>query len=251
MISIKRTACWLVAGALAPALLAAPAAGQQMQHGGGDQMQHGAEWYGAVLLDQLEYRVQDDDDVIAWDGQAWYGGDYNKIWLETEGEQIRSGELEQAEVQLLYSRLLGYFWDVQAGVRYDFRPDPSRAYAVLGLQGLTPGLFEIDLKSFLSEEGELLGRFEAEYDLRITQRLILQPTIEVELSAEDISELGIGQGISTIEPGLRLRYEITRKFAPYVGVNRERALGQTADFAREEGEGVSNVSFVVGVRLWF
>lgn len=244
----------LGAGAVASALLLpAPAALAQMQHG--DQamggMRHGEQWYGSVLFDELEYRLQDDRDAFAWDGQAWYGGDYNKVWLETEGVQLRSEELEEAEVQLLYSRLLGYFWDLQAGVRYDFRPDPSRGYAVLGLQGLAPGFFELDLKGFVSDEGELSARFEAEYDLRITQRLVLQPKFEVELSAEDVSERGIGRGISTIEPGVRLRYEFTRKFAPYIGVSWERALGETADLAREEGEDVENLSYLVGLRLWF
>jgi copper resistance protein B len=240
---MRRRIWFVVAGALAPTVLAPPAIPQEARHG--------EQWYGSVLFDELEYRLQDGRDAFAWDGQAWYGGDYNKVWLETEGEQLRSDELEQAEVQLLYSRLLAYFWDLQAGVRYDFRPDPSRGYGVVGLQGLAPGFFELDLKGFVSDEGELSARLKAEYDLRITQRLILQPKLEVDLAAENVRERGIGRGISTIEPGLRLRYEITRKFAPYVGVNWERALGETADLAREEGEDVSNLALVAGVRLWF
>ena len=239
----KRT--WLaIAGALAPAaLLATPAPAQEVGHG--------AQRYGTILFDELEYRAQDGEDALAWNGQAWYGGDYDKGWINTEGEQLRGEELEQAEVQLLYSRLIGYYWDAQAGVRYDFRPDPSRAYAVLGLQGLAPGFFELNLQGFVSDEGDLSARVEGEYDLRITQRLILQPRLEVDLAAQDVEELGIGRGISTIEPGLRLRYEITRKFAPYVGINWERALGETADLAREEGEDVENLSLVAGVRLFF
>ena len=242
MRSIRRTIWGAIAGVVAPALLATPAAAQ---------MQHGDQWYGALLLDQLEYRMQDGDDVLAWNGQGWYGSDYNKLWVTSEGEKVASGELEQAEVQVLYSRLLGYFWDLQGGIRYDFRPNPSRAYAVLGVQGLAPGFFELDLKSFVSDEGDLSARIEAEYDLRITQQLILQPRLEIDLSAQDVSELGVGKGITTIEPGLRLRYEITRKFAPYIGVNWERAVGQTADFAREEDEDTSALAFVLGVRLWF
>lgn len=240
------------AGVLASASLAAPAAAQ-MQHGGeaSRPMRHGEQWYGFVLFDELEYRLQDDRDAFAWDAQGRYGGDYHKLGFETEGIRLRSGPTEEAELQLLYSRLLGYFWDLQAGVRYDFRPDPSRAFAVVGVQGLAPGFFELDLKGFVSDEGDLSARLEAEYDLRITQRLILQPKLEVNLSGEDVEERGIGRGISSIEPGLRLRYEITRKVAPYVGVNWERALGQTADFAREEGEQAENLAFVVGLRLWF
>ena len=236
-----KTAIAALAGVLAFSA-AAPAAAQ---------MGHGDQWYGTVLLDQLEYRVQDGDDVLAWNGQAWYGGDYNRVWLNTEGEYLRGEELEQAEVQLLYSRLLGYFYDLQGGIRYDFRPDPSRFYGVIGLQGLAPGFFELNLQGFLSEEGDVSARLEGEVDLLITQRLILQPRIEIDLAAQDVDELGVGRGISTIEPGLRLRYEITRKFAPYIGVNWERALGETADLAREEGEEVSNVSLVAGVRFFF
>ncbi len=241
----------LGAGVLASALLPVPATAQMQHDDASRPMRHGDQWYGQVLFDELEYRLQDDRDAFAWDAQGQYGGDYNKLGFETEGVQLRSEATEEAEVQLLYSRLLGYFYDAQVGVRYDFRPDPSRAYAVAGVQGLAPGFFELDLKGFVSDEGELSARLEAEYDLRITQRLILQPRVEVELSGEDIEELGVGRGISSVEPGVRLRYEITRKFAPYVGVNWERALGQTADFAREEGEQVENLAFVAGLRLWF
>lgn len=245
----------LGAGVVASVSLAAPATAQ-MEHGGhgGDAsrgMRHDDQWYGFVLFDQLEYRLQDDRDAFAWDVQGQYGGDYHRLGFETEGVKLRSEETEEAEVQLLYSRLLGYFWDLQAGARYDFRPDPSRTFAVLGVQGLAPGFFEFDLKGFVSDEGELSARLKAEYDLRITQRLILQPKLEVDLSGEDVEERGIGRGLSSIEAGARLRYEITRKFAPYVGINWERSLGQTADFAREEGEQAENLAFVVGLRLWF
>ena len=212
---------------------------------------HGAEHYGQFLLDQLEYRLHGGKDQIYWQGAAWYGGDYEKIWVKTEGEADTDARFEQAEFQLLYSRLLGYYWDIQGGVRYDVRPEPDRAYGVIGLQGLAPGYFEIDLQGFLSEKGDLSARLEAEYDLLITQRLVLQPRAEVNVAAQKVRELGIGSGFNNVELGLRLRYEIEREFAPYIGIHWDRQLGRTARFAREEGEDVDALSLVAGVRLWF
>jgi copper resistance protein B len=206
---------------------------------------------GHVLVDQLEYRVQSGHDVAAWDAQAWYGGDYHKVFFKTEGERSTAGEFERAETQLLYSRLVGHYWDLQAGVRYDFRPNPSRAYGVVGLQGLAPGFFELDLQGFVSNKGDVSARFEAEYDLLITQRLVLQPKVELDFAAQPVRELGIGSGLSTAELGLRLRYEFLREFAPYIGVNWERKVGRTATFARQDGESVSDLAFVVGIRFWY
>jgi copper resistance protein B len=206
---------------------------------------------GTVLFDQLEYRVRDGEKVVAWDGQAWYGGDYEKIFLKTLGEYNTSGTFEKAEGQLLYSRLIAHFWDVQAGLRYDFEPDPSRAYGVIGLQGLAPGLFEVDLQGFVSEKGDLSARLEAEYDLLITQRLVLQPKAELAVAAQRVPELGVGSGLNDIELGLRLRYEFSREFAPYVGVHWERKVGETARLAREEGEQADSLWVVAGLRFWF
>ena len=234
-------------GMLAPSLFTAGAAAQTMS----DAPAVHEPLVGHVLFDQLEYRVQDGKDVIAWDGQAWYGGDLNKVFVKTMGEISGGDDVEQAEVQLLYSRLIGHFWDVQGGVRYDVRPDPSRTYGVIGLQGLAPGFFELDLQGFVSNKGDVSARLEAEYDLLITQRLVLQPKAEINLAAQDVRELGIGSGVNDVELGLRLRYEISREFAPYIGVHWERKLGETADFAREENESVDDLSFVAGVRFWF
>lgn len=256
---------WLAAGALAPAF-AAPAGAQTHSpehHGatepsateneavGHDAANHHERPYAQILIDQLEYRARDGNDAIGWDGQAWYGGDYNKIWLKTQGEYGISEPTEHAEVQLLYSRLLTYNYDLQAGVRYDLRPDPSRAYGVIGLQGLAPGYFEIDLQGFVSNQGHISARFEAEYDLLITQRLVLQPKFETNLAIQDDRRRGIGSGIDDIELGLRLRYEIMREVAPYIGISYERALGESADFARDENEGVEDLWFVAGLRLAF
>lgn len=213
--------------------------------------EHGGQLFGQVLVEQLEYRFQDGKNVMAWDAQAWYGGDYEKVRLKTEGAFKPGDGVEGAEVQVLYSRLVGYYWDLQAGIRHDVRPEPSRSYGVVGLQGLAPGYFELDLNGFVSDEGDFSARLKAEYDLLITQRLILQPKAEINLAAQDVPELGIGQGLNDIELGLRLRYEFAREFAPYIGVTWHRKLGETANLARREGEDVDEVAVLAGVRFWF
>ena len=240
--SLSRLIQTVSAGVIALALLSAPLEAHES---------HGAANYGQVLLDQFEYRLQEGRDLFYWEGDAWYGGDYHKVWLKSEGELTTAGDFEEAEAQLLYSRLIGHFWDLQAGLRYDIEPDPSRGYGVIGLQGLAPGYFEVDLQGFVGEKGDLSARFEAEYDLRITQRLVLQPRGELNVAASRDREIGQGSGVNDIELGARLRYELMRKFAPYIGVNWERQIGQTARMAREEGEDPSSLSFVAGVRWWF
>ncbi len=201
--------------------------------------------------EQFEYRNQEGRDSLKWDAQGWYGGDYNKLWLKTEGEKPAGDKVEKAEIQALLSHMVTDFFDVQAGLRYDPEPNPRRSYAVLGLQGLAPYYFETDAALFLSNKGDLSARFTAEYELLLTQKLILQPAMEINLAAQDVKALGIGAGVTDIELGLRLRYEIRREFAPYVGVNWERKLGQTADLARRDGEDTEIPSLVAGIRLWF
>jgi len=210
--------------------------------------EHGGFATGMLLVDRLEYRVRDG---YVWDAESWYGGDYDRLWLKSEGEGAFGESPEQAEVQALYSRAIDPWFNLQAGLRHDFRPDPERTHLVLGIQGLAPYWFEVDGSLFLSDEGALTARFEAEYDQRITQRLILQPAVEIDLALQDVPELGIGAGLSSAEAGLRLRYEIAPEFAPYVGIEYERAFGDTADFARAAGEDVGGWSLLVGLRTWF
>ncbi len=201
--------------------------------------------------DEFEYRVNDGADTFYWEAQGWLGGDTNKAWLKTRGEQVIDGALEQAEVQLLYSRNVADFWDFQVGVRHDFEPQPNRTFGAIGFHGLAPYFFEVDTAMFVSEKGEVSFRLEGEYELLLTQRLILQPKFETNLAVQEVRERGIGSGFNDVELGLRLRYEITRKFAPYIGVSWEKALGQTADFVRDEGEDTSVLGFVGGIRFWF
>ena len=154
-------------------------------------------------------------------------------------------------MQLLYSRNVADFWDFQVGVRHDFEPQPNRTFGAIGFHGLAPYFFEVDTAMFVSEKGEVSFRLEGEYELLLTQRLILQPKFETNLAVQEVRERGIGSGFNDVELGLRLRYEITRKFAPYIGVSWEKALGQTADFVRDEGEDTSVLGFVGGIRFWF
>ena len=190
-------------------------------------------------------------DGFRWDGEAWLGGDINRLVLKSEGGGAFSSGVDSAEIQALYSRAIGPYWNVQAGVRHDFQPNPSRTYATIGIEGLAPYWFEVEGALFLSDKGDVLARAEGYYDQRITQRLILQPRVELNFSAQDVPENRIGSGLSNAELGLRLRYEIRREFAPYVGISYERKVGDTARYARADGEGVGGTSFVLGVRAWF
>lgn len=205
-----------------------------------------------VVIDRIEAGSGDDADIWLWDVQGWSGGDINRFWWKSEGEGEFGGDLEDVEVQALYSRAVRPFWDVQVGVRQDFRPEGEDAtHLILGLQGLAPHWWEIDAAAFLSTDGDLTARVEAEYDQRITQRLILQPRIELEASAGDIPERATGSGLTSVEAGLRLRYEFHREFAPYVGIEWSRALGDTADYVEAAGGAPETTRVVLGLRAWF
>ena len=214
--------------------------------------ENGAMKTGMVMIERLEARfpAEGGETGYVWDAQAWYGGDINRFVLKTEGEGEFGGELEDAEVQALYSRAIGPFFDLQAGVRFDPEPE-TRSHLVVGVQGLAPYMFHIDGALFLSDRGDLTARIEGEYDQKITQQLILQPRVELEMSAQDIPEREIGAGLTKIEPGLRLRYEFVPEFAPYVGVEYEAELGETADLARAEGEDPDGFKLLIGLRAWF
>ncbi|ALR19260.1 copper resistance protein B [Sphingobium baderi] len=213
--------------------------------------EHGDIKSSMILIDQLETMIGKGKDGYAWNVQGWYGGDINRLWVKTEGESSFGERLESVEVQALWSRALDPWWNLQAGVRHDFRAGRDRSYAVLGVQGLAPYWFEVDGALFLSDKGDVTWRFEAEYDQRLTQKLILQPAAELNFSAQDIPELGIGSGLSTAELGLRLRYQFVPEFAPYVGVKYERAFGDTADFRRARDEKAGGWKLLIGIRSWF
>ncbi|WP_255500300.1 copper resistance protein B [Brevundimonas sp. P7753] len=206
----------------------------------------------AVLIDTLEASFDDGEEGYSWNAQGWTGGDINRFWWKTEGEGAFDGKLHDAEVQALYSRAVAPFWDVQAGVRQDFRPDgDDTTHLTLGVQGVAPYWFEVSAAAFLSTDGDLTARAEAEYDQRLTQKWILQPALELEMSASDIPELEMGSGLTSVTAGLRLRYEIRKEFAPYVGVEWSRSFGDTADYAKARGDDVEATRFVVGIKAWF
>jgi copper resistance protein B len=212
--------------------------------------EHGGGSFSMLMIDLAEASIRKGADGYRWDGEGWFGGDIDRLVVKTEGEG-GGGALEQAEVQALYSRAIGPYFNLQAGVRHDIRPQPQRTYAAIGIEGLAPYWFEVEAHAFLSTRGELLGRVQANYDQRFTQRLVLQPRIELNLAAQDTPVLGTGAGPTDAELGLRLRYEIAREFAPYVGVVHEAQLGRTARYARAAGEEGASTSLVVGVRAWF
>ena len=213
--------------------------------------EHGSMPQRQVILNLFERQFRDGRDGYRWDGQAWFGGDIDRFLLMTEGEAARGEGVEAGEVQALWSHALDPYWNLQAGVRQDVQRGPDRSYATVGIEGLAPYWFDLEARLFLSNKGDLLARLEGHYDQRITQRLVLQPRVEANLSAQDVPESGIGSGLSTIEAGLRLRYEIAREFAPYVGFNWERRFGDTARYARLAGEDVTSKGFVAGIRFWF
>lgn len=201
-------------------------------------------------VDQLEVQSGNTGNSKGWDAQAWLGSDYNKLWVKTEGNTL-DGQVRDADAELLYDRAMTAFWDLQAGMRRDFRPGPARNWAAFGVQGLAPYWFDIEATAYLGASGRTAARFKAFYELLFTQRLILEPQIETNLYGEDDAARGIGSGLSDTRLGLRLRYELKREFAPYVGVERRQVYGRTADFARSAGEPTADTVWVAGLRLWY
>ncbi len=193
---------------------------------------------GTVLVERLEAQVADGHDSYVWDVSAWYGTGTDKIVFKSEGEGEFGGSVEEAEAQLLWGHAVGPFVDLQVGMRVDAEPDTT-AHAVVGFAGLAPYNVHFDLAAFVSDEGDVTARIEAEHDMRLSQRLILQPRAEAEIAAQDIPERGISSGFYHVTAGARLRYEIAREFAPYVGV--EYATGDEPD----------RVALLLGLRTWF
>ncbi len=204
--------------------------------------------YGFIQGERVEYREA--SEAVLWDLQGWYGGDYHKLWVKTEGE-LESGSTEDAELQLLYSRAWTPFFDLQLGVRYQDLASGELTSVVAGMQGIAPYRFEIDAALFLSEDGDFSGRAEFEREYLLSEKLVLQPRAEISIAFQDVPELAISSGVNEIAVGLRLRYEITRKFAPYIGLSFERAYGDAARALVAAGEDSSDTTLVAGLRFWF
>jgi copper resistance protein B len=203
-----------------------------------------------VQFNRLEAFDADEGRGLAWEGQAWIGTDRNKLWLRSEGERV-AHRTDSADLEVLYGRAVARWWDVVAGVRHDFAPGASQDFAAIGVQGLAPYKFEVEATAYVGQGGQSAARLEAEYETLLTNRLILQPLLELNAYGQTDARRGVGSGLSSAEAGVRLRYEITRQFAPYVGVVREWSFGRTADLRRDDGEAVHDTRIVAGLRIWF
>jgi copper resistance protein B len=205
---------------------------------------------GMLLIDQLEMFHGKDGNGQTWEAQGWYGNDTNKLWLRTEGDRSR-GKIEGGDVEVFWNRNVATFWSTQLGVRHELGDGPTRNWAAFGIQGLAPYWFELEATGYVGPSGRTAARLRADYELLFTQRLILQPEFEVNLYGKSDPARRIGSGVSDAQLGLRLRYEIRRQFAPYVGVVWTRRFGATANFARDDQQAIFDRQWVAGVRIWF
>ena len=238
-------------GGAAPADARSPDYSDGADHGdmtGMDMLDHAS--LGMVLIDRLEYFDARDANGAALDAQAWYGNDTNKLRLKGEGERS-DGRWQELRTEALWDRPIATYWDSQLGVRHDFGIGPDRTWAAFGVQGLAPYWFEVDATIYFGQSGRTALRFESEYELLLTQRLILQPRVEVNFYGRNDPQRHIGSGLSDAALGLRLRYEFSRQFAPYVGVEAERRFGSSADYARADGHAAFDPRIVAGLRFWF
>lgn len=213
-------------------------------------MEHAPDIHSLLLINRLEGWDGKHGHGQAWEASGWVGSSINRLWLRSEGERS-GGRTDTADLEVLYGRSVSPWWDLLVGVKQDFRPADSRTWAALGVQGLAPYKFETSATAYVGEGGQLMATAEVEYELLLTNRLILQPLVEATVAAKDEPERGIGSGLNKVEAGLRLRYEFSRRFAPYVGISHERLFGDTADYHRAAGEDLRDTRWVAGVRVWF
>ena len=205
---------------------------------------------GQVVFDESEWQRADSRNAYSWDAHAWFGNDYTKLWLTTEGER-RSGVTENADAELLVDRIVARWWSVRAGVRHDFGEGPQRDWVAVGVQGIAPYFFDVAATAYVGEGSRAALRVKTDYDLLLTQRLILRPSLELNLYSKNDAARGIGSGLSSGEFGLRLRYELRREFAPYIGLNAVRRFGKTRDYTQAAGDDATHLQWVAGVRFWF
>jgi copper resistance protein B len=228
------------------ALSVEPARAQMM----GEPMIHGM-----FLAEQFEYGVNGGSNPVTWDVTSWVGGDWNRIWFKSEGEMPTAELGVEGEAQLLYSRLIAPFWEFQVGMRGDLVAESGstqgRGLLVVGLEGLAPYWFEIEPAIFVSHGGDVSARLRAAYDLFVTQRLIAQSSFEANVAVQSVPEFGVGSGFADIELGLRLRFEVVRECAPYVGVSWKQTFAETARLRRDARLGSRDLRGIAGIRFWF
>ena len=215
-----------------------------------DGMRHPDSAVGHLAFNRLEAWDTDHGSGQAWEASGWYGGDIHRIWLRSEGERA-DGHTGSASLELLYGRSVSAWWDVLAGIRHDFAPGRSQDWLAVGVQGLAPYLVEVSATAYLGESGRSMLGLELEYELLLSNRLILQPMLEATVHGKADPARGVGSGLSTVEAGLRLRYEVHRRFAPYLGVVHERSFGETAAMRRDAGGSGRDTHLVAGIRFWF
>ncbi|QDH16698.1 copper resistance protein B [Swingsia samuiensis] len=206
-------------------------------------------WFHGIF-NELEGRYSPKGTNFRWDGEGWYGSDYNKFWIKSEGT-LEKGRLSDGQQDFLYSRAVSSYWNLQGGVRVDLDDGPTRTWAAFGVQGLALYQFEFQATGYVSNKGRFASRLEGSYDFLLTNRLILQPQVELNLYTKADPARQVGAGLSDIDTGLRLRYEISRKFAPYIAVTYSGYLTQAHRFARQQGEQTGTTRFTFGVRSWF
>lgn len=224
-------------------LTAFPAVDEHAMHGGNSV-------FGMLLFERLEAWDASPGTGLAWDAQAWMGTDINRLWIRSEGEQL-AGALESGGLELLYGRSVAPWWDVVAGLRHDFKPGQAQDFLAVGVIGMTPYKFELEATAYVGEAGRSALRFGLEYETLLSNRLILQPLIEAEFNGRSDEARAIGSGLSTAEAGLRLRYEFSRRFAPYIGISWEKAYGKTAQLRLQDGGDADDMRIVAGLRMWF
>ena len=206
--------------------------------------------YAHALLEQLEYRAAGSDSVSRWDGEAWIGTDTNRLWIRSEGVLDRHGDVQDGQHELLYDRPVTSYWDLQVGVRTDLDSAPERTWAAVGVEGLAPYFLHVSGTAYARGGGHFAAKARLSYDLLLTQRLILQPQLELNAYSSIDPRRRNGSGISDVDAGLRLRYEIRRKFAPYLGVSYQRSFGRTAQYAQMDGQSAKTFNILMGIRSW-
>ncbi|PAU95085.1 copper resistance protein CopB [Aliifodinibius salipaludis] len=253
MNSIKRTSIFILTAFVIIAIGGSSAFAQKAPEFNNDLMM-GDKTYAYLIADKLEYRSINGSNPVMWDIKGYIGKDLGKFWFKSHGEAVPTESQAHMEFQGLYSRAISPYLDVTGGLRYDLayeHGNKSRGFATVGLQGKAPYFIHFESGIYVSEAGNISADLEAEYDLLFTQRLIGQPIFETSIALQDVPEWGVGSGFNNIGLGFRLRYEFVREFAPYIGINWERQLGETADMARAGGGHISNFSMLGGVRMWF